>query len=176
MTSDSFTFGGVDMYEAYGIRMLHYDTLMPELRDRRLKIPRRSGTYDFGAKYYDDRVINVECDTRICLTKSDIRELAYVLSKKQQLRFWNEPELFYIGRIYDTSELNYIGSIGYEFTLKFECEPFAYGETVQSAISGSLRPNYQGTAPTPTRLTIKNVGTTDVSSIQIRIRERRDTY
>lgn len=176
MTNDSFTFGGIDMFKEFGIMILHYDAFLPQLRKRKVKIPRRSGSYDYGAKFYDDRTIRVECDTRRALSKSEIRELAYILSKKNQLRFWNEPERYYIGRIYDTSELNYIGSIGHEFTLNFECDPFAYGDTLQKSVAGSLRPEYKGTAATPTRLTITNVGETAVSGIQIRIRERRDTY
>lgn len=176
MTNDSFTFGGVDMYERYGIRVLHYDVLLPQLRRRKVTIPKRHGTYDYGAKFYDDRLIRVECDTRRALPKDEIRELAYTLSKKNQLRFWNEPDKYYIGRVYDTAELNYIGDIGYEFALTFECDPFAYGNIVAVPISGSLRPQYQGTAPTPTRLTITNVGAEAVSKIQIRIREIGDVY
>ena len=176
MTNDSFTFGTEDMFESYGIRMLHYDVLLPQLRRRKVTIPGRSGSYDYGAKFYDDRIVRVECDTRRSLTKAQIRELAYALSKKNALRFWNEPELFYLGRIYDTSELDYIGSVGYEFVLNFECDPFAYGDSVQEDVSGSFRLEYAGTAPTPTRLTITNNGDTQVSGIQIRIRERRDTY
>lgn len=176
MTNDSFTFGGIDMFQEYGIMVLHYDALLPQLRRRKVTIPKRHGSYDYGAKFYDDRIIRVECDTRRALSKDQIRELAYVLSKKSQLRFWNEPTRYYIGRIYDTAELDYIGSVGYEFNLTFECDPFAYGEIIQTEFSEQLRTNYRGTAPTPTFLTISNVGDDDVSSIQIRIREKGDTY
>lgn len=178
MTNDSFTFGNVDMYAEYGIRVLHYDTLLPPLRPRKVIIPKRSGAHDYGAKYYDERTIRVECDTRSGLTKDEVRELAYTLSKKNRIRFFNEPDRFYIGRIYDPSELNYIGSIGHEFTLTFVCEPFAYSEPVGYAMTGgvSMRPEYLGTAPTPTRITIVNNGDGDVVGVQIRIRERSDTY
>lgn len=176
MTNDSFTFGGVDMFEQFGIMVLHYDVLLPQLRKRKVTIPKRHGSYDYGAKYYDDRSIRVECDTRCRLSKSDVRELAYILSKKSQIRFWNEPDKYYIGRVYDSNVLNYIGDIGYEFELTFECDPFAYGDIISIPISESTRPEYKGTAPTPTRLTITNVGTEAISGIQIRIRERGDVY
>lgn len=176
ITADSFTFGGVDMFEQYGIMMLHYDVLLPKLRERKVTIPMRSGAYDYGAKFYDERTIKVECDTRRSLSKDEVREMAYLLSKKNQLRFWNEPDRYYIGRVYDTAELNYIGSIGYEFSLSFVCEPFAYGETVQAEVPRKFIVDYKGTAPTPTRLTIKNVGTKNVTGIQVRIRERKDVY
>lgn len=176
MTSDSFEFGRVDMYREYGIRMLHYDPLLPQLRRRKLVIPKRSGSYDFGAKYYDDRPVRVECDTRRALTKAEIRELAYILSKKNSLRFWDEPELYYIGRVYDTSDLDYIGSIGYEFTLTFECDPFAYGQAIQSEFGNTFCPQYGGTAPAPTRIVVRNASDHAITGIQIRIRERGEIY
>lgn len=178
MTNDSFTFGNVDMFTEYGIRVLHYDPLLPPLRPRKIKIPKRSGAYDFRAKYYDERIIRIECDTRSGLTKDQIRELSYTLSKKNRIRFWNEINRYYIGQIYNPSELNYIGSIGHEFDLTFVCEPFAYSVPVQYAMAGgvSMRPAYLGTAPTPTRITIVNNGNESVAGIQIRIRERSNTY
>lgn len=176
MTNDSFTFGGVDMYQEYGIMMLHYDIVLPPLRKRKISIPYRSGSYDYGAKYYDDRIITVECDTRRSLTREEIRELSYTLSKKNQIRFWNEPDKYYIGRIYDAGELKYLGTVGHEFTLRFECDPFAYGEVVQTEFTGTLKPAYRGTAPTPTRITITNAGNTPVNGIQIRVRERNEVY
>lgn len=178
MTNDSFMFGNTDMYEAYGIRMLHYDVLIPALRPRKVTIPNRSGSYDYGAHYYDERTVRVECDTRSGLTRDQVRELSYVLSKKNRLRFWNEPDRYYIGRIYDPSELNYIGSIGQEFNLSFICEPFAYSNPVQLSVSGSapIAPDYLGSAPTPTRITLINAGNSVINGVQIRIRERSDTY
>jgi len=158
--------------------MLHYDVLIPPLRPRKVVIPRRSGAHDYGAKYYDERIMRLECDTRTGLSKDQIRELAYTLSKKNRLRLWNEPDRYYIGRIYDASELNYIGSIGHEFVLTFVCEPFAYSDPVQLPVVGgeSTRPNYIGTAATPARITIRNTGSGDAVGVQIRIRERSDTY
>ena len=100
MHTDSFTFGGVDMYEAYGIRVVHYDLLLPKLRPRKVTIPQRSGEYDFGARYHDERVLLLECDSRNSLTRAQLRELAYALSKKNRIVLWDEPEKYYIGQLY----------------------------------------------------------------------------
>lgn len=176
MIADSFIFGTVDMFEQFGIRVITYDVLKPPLRQRKIIIPGRDGAYDFGEEVYDERVLRMECDTRIGLTRADLRELAYVLSKKKKIYLWDEPDFFYIGRIYDAAQLNNIGSIGHDFTLSFICDPFLYGATRVLSFSGRVltRPDYTGTARTPTRIAITNTGTADAVGIQIRIRERSE--
>ena len=60
----SFEFGNVDMFTAYGFRIRkRHRVLKPPLRERKIIIPERSGAYDFGAKYYDEITLLVECDT-----------------------------------------------------------------------------------------------------------------
>ncbi len=178
MTNDSFTFGGVDMFETYGIRVVTYEVLAPQLRRRKRTIPLRSGSYDYGARYYDDREIKVECDTRACLTRDQIRELSYTLSKKARIVFWDEPDKYYIGRVYDPSELEHIGGIGYEFVLVFECDPFAYAadQTVIETQAASYFPVYDGTAPTPVTVMLTNIGGAVAQGVKIVIRKRRDRY
>lgn len=172
----SFEFGQTDMYTAYGLRIRQkHGILKPALRERKITIPARSGTYDFGAKYYDERTIVVECDTIRSLTASDKRELAYILSAKDKITFWDEPDKYYVGRIYDAAEIERIGGIGLYFPLTFTCEPFAYGETknVIFTAAKTLKPNYAGTADTPTRIEITNNGASAATGIQITIRKRR---
>lgn len=172
----SFAFGPVDMYSAFGLRIRKkHMVLKPALRPRKIIIPQRSGAYDFGAKYYDELSLLVECDTLKALTAADRRELAYLLSVKGNISFWDEPDKYYRGQIYDPAEIEKVGGIGTYFPLTFVCEPFAYGETINVAFppSKSLAPNYAGTAETPTRLEITNGGAAAVTGIQITIRKRR---
>ena len=175
---DSFMFGTHDMYAEYGIMVIKHDFLMPALRSRKVTIPLRSGVHDFGARYYDERMLTMECDTRRELTRGQMRELAFLLSTKNKIVCGDEPDKYYIGRLYDPSEIIEHGEIVDEFTLAFICEPFAYSTPVQIPIASeiSLRPEYIGTAPTPTRITITNVGETEAFGIRIRIRERSNTY
>lgn len=177
MTNDSFEFGGVDMAQRFGIYVIAYDVLMPALRQRKVVVPQRSGAHDFGAEYRDERKIRIECDTRINLTRHDLRELAYLLSKKNTIRIWDDPDVYYIGRIYDAPDLTNI-SIGFEFALAFECEPFAYGPVKTISIVGSTatRIALDGTEKTPTRISITNNGDVDAVGIQIRLRKRKETY
>lgn len=67
ISAHSFKFGQTDMWEAYGIRIeengITEDTLLPQLRARKVKIPQRSGAFDFGAKFYDERSLTLNCFT-----------------------------------------------------------------------------------------------------------------
>ena len=165
------------MFAAYGLRIRKkHAFLKPRLRERKLVIPQRSGAYDFGAKYYDEISLVVECDTLKQLSAADKRELAYVLSAKKNIVFWDEPDKYYRGQIYDTSEIEKVGGIGTYFPLTFVCEPFAYGKTVNVIFpaSYSLSPKYEGTAETPTRIEIVNNGTQAVTGVQLTIRKRRE--
>lgn len=177
MHDHSFEFNAVDMYTEYGLRIrVRSGVLKPQLRERKITIPQRNGTYDYGAKYYEERQLPIGCDTIRQLTAADKRELAYLLSSKGKIVFWDEPDKYYIGRIYDTTEIEKVGGIGTYFPLMFMCNPFAYGST-QNVIfpsSGVLKPEYDGTADTPTRIEITNTGANAANGIQITIRKRRE--
>ena len=168
---DSFEFAGTNMFEAYGIRCITYDFLSPPLRPRKFKIPRRSGSYDFGAKYYDDRQLKIQCDALDKpLDRRDIRELSYLLNRKGRIVFWDEPEKHYLGRIYNPAALEYLGTAGHKVVLQFDCGPFAIGELINAPMPTIAR--YNGTAPTPTRIQITNTGSTAINGIIMTIRER----
>lgn len=171
-TASSFLFGTTDMYQAFGIQItedgMPQELLIPGLRQRKVKIPLRSGSYDYGAKYYDDRPIPVTCVTTRVVTREESREIAYVLSKKTQIRFWTEPDKYYVGRVYTAPSLEQMRKVGFRFTLNFDLEPFAYRNTITTPFSDrQLIPSYQGTAPTPTYIVIENTGTGIAKNIQI---------
>ena len=184
MHDHSFEFNNTDMLTEYGIRVRQrHEVLKPPLRARKVIIPTRSGAYDYGAKWYDERTLLVECDTITQLTKSQRRELSLLLSKKGRITFWDEPDKYYIGRIYDASETERVGGIGTYFPLTFICDPFLYGKQVTQYYStrhgGSfttevvITPEYGGTAETPMVITIRNPDSS-YSNIQIAIRKRRE--
>lgn len=168
----SFLFGSIDMFEKFGIQIaedgLPHDVLMPQLRERKVTIPLRSGAYDYGAHYYDERAIQITCVTVRKGTRDDAREMAYILSKKSQIRFWNEDDKYYIGRVYQAPDLDILRNIGNRFTLTFICEPFAHGDTVTESFTNlRYEPDYPGTAPTPTYIVIENTGNTNAVNIVI---------
>ena len=57
--SGSFRFGEHDLYREFGLRLVEVigDALQPQLRERKRTIPSRSGAYDFGARFYDERTV-----------------------------------------------------------------------------------------------------------------------
>lgn len=84
----SFEFDGTDMFAAYGFRIRKkHAVLKPSLRERKVVIPGRSGAYDFGANTYDELTLLVECDSIRQLSKSDLRELSLLMSRKGKIRF-----------------------------------------------------------------------------------------
>lgn len=168
----SFLFGDVDMYQRFGISLVDdgmpKDKLMPQLRSRKVTIPLRSGSYDYGAEYYEERPIPYTCVTVRAGTRDDAREMAYVLSKKSQIRFWYETDKYYVGRVYEAPDLEVLRNVGNRFTLTFIMEPFAYGDTITRNFVGlHYEPEYIGTAPTPTRIIIRNTGSVNASTIKI---------
>ena len=177
----SFLFGNTDMYQKFGITFLDggvpHDTLLPGLRQRKVTIPLRHGAYDYGAKYYNERALSVNCITVRSGSRNDAREMAYILSKKSEIRFWNEPEKYYIGRIYEAPELDILLKIGNRFTLTFLCEPFAYGETKTATFQNlTYTPDYAGTIDTPTYIEIINNGTANVVNIRISQVDKKENY
>ena len=176
----SFLFGGTDMYTTFGIMLtddgMPQDVLLPGLRSRKVTIPLRSGAYDYGAHYYDERGIQITCVTTRMLTRDDAREIAYILSKKAEIRFWTEPDKYYIGRVYQAPSLEEIRNVGNRFSLTFVCEPFAYGETTTEPMPSLVyQPEYNGTAPTPTYIVIENTGSGNAVNIQIVQTNRKDS-
>lgn len=175
----SFLFGGIDMYQRFGISLadngMPEDVLMPSLRPRTVTIPLQSGEYDYGAKYYDMRSVQIPCVTVKAGSRDDAREMAYILSKKRQIRFWHEPEKYYVGRVYTAPGLDVLRNVGNRFILDLRMEPFAYRNTITDNFSGNQYiPNYEGTAPTPTYIIIENVGAFNAVNIRITQIERKD--
>ena len=172
MRDFTFTFGGVDFYEKYGILLEKTkDNLMPDLRERKVEIPDRSGAFDYGAKYYDERMVELQCISLRTLTRAEMRELAYDLSGKKELRTWHEPDKYYMAQLFSTDAIEYIGTMGNRFGLPFKCEPFAFGEQRTVRFTNESPVRYAGTAETPVRITVTNTGKTDMEGIIIKVRK-----
>lgn len=180
LNKSSFTFGGVDMYERFGIQLENepHDVILPPLRSRKITIPQRHGSYDFGAKYYDERGLQLDCVTVRTLSREDVREISFMISRKSEIRIWNEPQKYYIGRIYDSTGLEQIRNIGNKFQLLFVCEPFAYGATSTVAfVNRQFLPTYIGTAATPTYIVIRNTASSgNVTNIKITQIDKQENY
>lgn len=176
MTGDSFSFGRYNSMDDWGIKVVGYDVLLPPKRSRKLTIPGRSGSFDFGAKNWEDRSLRIYCMLTRQMTKAEFRQIAYLISKKDQLRLWNEPDKYYIAELYESPEVqDYYMEIAREFELVFTCEPFAYGASVATQIANGRNViSYKGTAETPCMIVLKNISKNNVVNITITAIKRRD--
>jgi len=169
MEPNSFTFGTKNSLE-FGIEIVAYDVFSAPKRDRRVKIPFRHGTFDQGRKYFEDRILRLECRTeRRELTKAEMREVIFWLSQKSIIRLWDEPDKFYIGEIMESAAVDVFAQrVMQHFTLPFLCEPFAYGRQVTEDIKTGANPiEYRGTAQAPTLFVIRNPNDFPVTNITI---------
>ena len=175
MVANSFSFGSVNSVEAWGLKVIEHDFFMPAKRARKITIPDRSGAYDYGARYYDERILSLECVLERKISKSAFREIVYGLSKKKQIRLWDEPEKYYMGELYNPEEvIVYPQEFMREFTLEFTCEPFAYHPTITIPIKNGSNPiTYGGTAESPAIIEIFNRNKYSVQNITITAVKRR---
>lgn len=175
--NNSMMFGNTDLREAYGIIIEEIiRPFLPQLRSRKVEIPERDGAYDYGAKYRQEIPIEVRFGTVKLLSRSAVRELIYELSFKNKIVFWDEPDKYYIGRLYEPGTAERIAGSMRKFELTFICDPYAYGKTVTEEFARTYTPSYAGSAPTPTRLQIQNIGNNAVSGIHITITRRKEAY
>lgn len=171
--------------EEFNILCSSSDFLLPEKRMRKQFVPFRDGNYDYGAEFYNDRTLRIRCvwisNTFNQMTRSDIREVAYWLSKKGRIELANEPDKWYMGELYDPTELiahytNAVdrGTTDGEFELNFVCEPFAYKDIGDKTIQTGINPiNYEGTAQTSCTIILKNNNNFAVNNVQIVVSRRK---
>lgn len=176
MRDHSFNFGNYNSFDNYGILCLNYDFIIPPKRKQLLSIPNRSGSYNNDSeRFFDDRTLDVKCVMTRELKHSELRYLAYQLQKKQNFIFWDEPDKYYVGEVYDSAAVT-TGDykIRQSFSLKVVCEPFAYKDKSEIRLrAGENFLEYAGTAKTPTLLILKNTSSETISNIQIQSIRRK---
>lgn len=176
MTRDSFSFGAKNSYDDWGIKCIAYDVLFPTKRNTSFIIPQRDGSYEpTEERYYDDRTIRVDCTLTRKISKFDLRQIAYQLSLKSRLQFWNEPEVHYYAEIFDAAEvLDWPAESGRDFSLTFVAEPFAYSEYKRyPLIKGINKIPYAGTRRAPGVFTLENTGADDIRTVTFTVIKRK---
>ena len=171
MLRHSFTVGSVDMRERFGLIAESFgDFLQPALRPRKVVTPFRDGAFDYGAEFYDEREFTVNCASPL-LSRAECRDLSAVLANKAEIRRWDEPDKYYVGRAYDPADIERIAGQAKRFAITFICEPFAYGEQRTAIFDGRSELSYAGTARTPTRITITNNSESPMIGLTVIMRE-----
>ena len=172
-----FTFCGKHCYWDYGIIMSSKNrTVLPERRRRELEIPQKHGRFTFSGSTYDMRVITVDCIVQrhnISALRQRIREIAGWLAQTGPLVFDDEPGLTYQAGVYSSIPLEQVLCTGL-FSLVFDCQPMAYGETValQAAVtqqSAVVRVHNKGTALAHCLLRLVNTGSAPTGEIQVSV-------
>lgn len=172
MTPNSFNINSplMNSYDKWGIKIIDHDVFSPSKRNTSRQIPFRHGSHNmWRERYYNDRTLRLECQLTKQLSKASFREVVYVLSQRNALFLWNEPDKYYIGELYDSVDVDvFPREFGRNFTLPFVCEPFAYKSQVSSPlINGETKIEYAGTAETPTTLILKNTTNQTINSIVV---------
>ncbi len=164
------TFAGRDTGE-FGIKIKTLRRLLPERREELEDIPGTPGQYDYSGSEPEDQavayqmgIIQVDCMVEAAdlpQLRTRAREIAAWLSRTGRLYFSDEPDKYYIGRIYSPIVFEQLFKYG-QWTVEFKVKPFAFGKAVNVPAIGkaplTISVIYGGTAPTPARLVLRNIG------------------
>lgn len=171
---DGFTFCGVHS-GVFGIGFSSRDRqLLPPKRKNELVVAGRDGVYDQGGTTYDMRLLTVDCSFvagKIDDIPAKARLLAAWLSQRGELEFDDEPGVFYTAEVVDGVSLTRAMRVG-RFTLVFRCAPLAHSVERQTdgvfADNGDeLAVRVSGTAETPCRIILTNVGDTTIDTLRV---------
>ena len=135
----SFIFNGISS-DSFGIKVK--DTkrpMLPDQNDNYLQIPGRHGSYFFNREL-SDRIIEIDCaltEDTIEGLRNKLRQIAAWLYVDEQkpLTFVDEPDKYYLAKLDGAIDVEQIIAIG-QFTLRFRCDPFAYGEEINEFFEG----------------------------------------
>lgn len=123
-------YNSLDSYADFRIIVKSVDRpILPALVRREISVPGKHGTYDFGENSYENRIIIVEIKyigTSFNELRLRARNIAAWLSQTtyKELIFSDEPDKFYLAKIYDPVSLENFFRLG-KATVQFECRPFA---------------------------------------------------
>jgi len=126
----TFSFNSIDSYADFQIVSKSVDRpILPSLTKREISVPGKQGTYDFGGGTYENRIVSVDIQfvgTSFNDLRLRARNIAAWLSQTtyKELIFLDEPDKFYLARIYDPVSLENFFRLG-KATVQFECRPFA---------------------------------------------------
>jgi len=131
-----FTYNNISS-KTYGIIAKSVNRpILPVLRRKELTVPGKHGVYCFGDETFDQRIIKVELKyvgTSFTELRTRARQIAYWLSGysgNKNLIFSDEPDKYYIAKIYPEIGLQNLFCIG-QCTVIFECKPFAYADLAE---------------------------------------------
>lgn len=179
MTWDSLTYNGVDLYALCKLKMTKTPLFMPQLRERAIVVPRRSGSYKPKSHWHDDIEILLACTIDGDVTEDQMDDLKYVLSRRGRIVFFDRPDRYLMGQCFNAAQVvEYYRRCMQDFELVFKCDPYWYDKTPTERKTGEATmwfntadTRYRGTREAPTRIIIRNTGTTPISGINLTMRK-----
>lgn len=173
MSEIYMTLDGVSCKEL-GLHCKTERPVLPELEESLIEVSGRDGSYDYQNNTYKDRLLTVDffiLRNNFESFRLNIRDVAAWLRRKGRITFSDEPDKYYIGRCYQSPPLEQVGAPAGRFSAVFTCEPFAYAAAVTEQASGTAAVtvplDYPGTYKTPCKIIIRNIGTTDITNIDL---------
>ena len=146
-------------WEMWKMKCISYDPFAAPKRSRKRQIPFTHGSHEVGNQnFFSDKTLDVECHLTELMSKAEYREVISVLSRRLRLYFWDEPEKYYEGELFDEISIDvFPKEVRREFTLSFQVRPFAFGEQNRVRLQRGVNPiTYTGTAEAPTLIIIRN--------------------
>lgn len=170
-----FTFCGKHSYRDFGIVMQSKARrILADRRKRQVEIAGRHGVHTFDGETYDIKLYEINCFVgadSISRFRWKEREIAAWLTQYGELSFDDEPGFRCSAAVYSAiAPEEYIAN-GI-FPIIFECDPIAKGaehilRTTFTSSGQKWSVPYDGTAPAPCRIILRNTGSEDVSGITI---------
>lgn len=130
MIVGTFEYGDIHS-SVYNLACKSVDTpILPALKARMVEIYGKHGVIDYGGNNYGTRKITrhiAYIGDSYTELRIRARDIAVWLTSTdwKQLRFDDEPDKYYLARIYDQIGLETFFELG-EADITFECQPFAY--------------------------------------------------
>ena len=126
------TFNGKHSFTDLGLVLKSYRNIKPSMRKREIEIPGKDGGYTFPSSSYSKRIINCKFSLLGCATLEELRIKAREISdwlsaENANLEFDDEVGKIYTATVFGSIDAEEIATMQ-EFTVEFECQPFAFGE------------------------------------------------
>lgn len=169
MTEGSFEFNGINSADMFGIYVRQKTLLAPNKRINKKIIPNKNGSYKYAMRSWDDVVLTLDLFCAHDIERYDFREISAWLSQHGKLYFWDEPDKYYEGEIERFPTFDEYSLLRMqEIKVDFVAFPFALGpEKVINLKSGDNIILYDGTAPMPPIITLKNNTISPITNLKI---------
>jgi predicted phage tail component-like protein len=158
--------------DAFDIGVKHMMRVVkPEKRVFKTIIGGRDGTTDFTDNTYDNIIISFECDYKGTDFDEAKNDMALWLSNSGELVLDDEPGKIYQANLYTEISLSQMLHVR-EFTLQFECFPFAMSlphqrNNVITRHGQETAFQVGGTARTPCTVILRNIGSTPITNLRL---------